>query len=176
MHTLEELQQIVMSHLCDKCRPLYGPLIEPTIIEMLSEFFFDWQGIEAETRFILEWSVGAFKKRPYLFDSDWGEDLTVLSDEIDVELYECVRRMSFGRQVSKLKERSVIGPELDSLLRYVARRRNRIHKYKVSIPEDDRTLFFAVHNLMKHFSHKLQNPITASDQEQLKIGAEENKQ
>jgi hypothetical protein len=146
-------------NLCDKCKQIYPSQIEPTVKAMLSEFFYDWQGIEAETRFLLAKGLGAYKQNGnYLIDTDWEEDLNPFAEQIDVEKYDWIRHLFFGRVVGELWKNGLIGPELYSLLGEVARRRNRIHRYRAELSEQDRIIFYYVHGLLQHFSIRVRDP------------------
>ena len=159
MHTLEGLSNIVNYYLCDKCKPLYKPCIEPTIKAMLAEFFHDWQGIEMETRFLLAKGLGVYKiEGRYVIDSEWEDDLSSFSDQIDVEKYDWIRHLFFGRLISELKKNNLIGQELFTLLDEVAKRRNRLHRYKAEISEQDRIIFYWVNGLLQNFALRVREP------------------
>jgi hypothetical protein len=82
VHTIAELNRHAKLVLCEKCYPVYNRQIEPTVIAMLDEFFHDWQGVEANVRFMLAKYSGAFKSRPYLFDVGLDDPLEEYADSI----------------------------------------------------------------------------------------------
>lgn len=152
MHTLDELKLIAEMNLCDNCRKLYAALIEPTVKAMVSEFFHDWQGVEANVRFILAYNSGAFKKRPYPFDIGKEESLEPFAADIDLEVYNGIRELKFSEMVYELQLRGIIKENLHGLLMEIARRRNKLDRHKVAIPEIDRILFSKVHQLLWRWS------------------------
>ncbi len=153
--------------LCEKCYPIYNTQIEPTITAMLDEFFFDWQGVEANVRFILAKYSGAFKKRPYAFDVGLDESLGEYAEYLDVAIYDEIRRCGFSKMVAILKNRGIIKRDFSTLLFKTAERRNRLHRYKASIPESDRILFFWVHQYLQHLAIRLMDESLADQVENM---------
>jgi hypothetical protein len=167
VHTLDELKLIAEMNLCVNCRKLYAALIEPPVKAMISEFFHDWQGVEANVRFILAYNADAFKKRPYPFDIGKEESLEPFAADIDLDAYNGIRDLKFSEMVYELQLRDIIKKNLHGLLMEIARRRNQIHHHKVEIPEIDRILFSKVHQLLWRWSLWLMDEVFHSQMEGL---------
>jgi hypothetical protein len=130
MHTLAELKNIVEHAVCDKCRPLYPMLIEPTIIAMLEEYLHDWQGIESVVRELVLENMGTFKTHQMLL-LDFGEKpREKLAEFLDLSIYDDFKKTypRFPHRIQYLRKHDIIGDNLYHLLEELNYRRNSLRQ------------------------------------------------
>lgn len=160
MKTIEDIRGTAKLNLCDRCYPVYTSLIEPNFKGILDEFFHDWQEVEALVFGMVLKHAGAIK-RPTEFILEIDErDLPKFVDNIDADIYKHVKHeyRYFKDQLKYLHDNGVIGPKLRDYIIQVQKRRNKVHRYKQSISDTERILFYLASQALQHIQSGMVRP------------------
>lgn len=138
--TLDQLRSVVELNMDRTHYEIYLRLIEPNIKSILDDYLKGWQNIESTINRIFFRIGGAYRT-----DSDFllaqGDKIKDYEEYIDIRIYKKLRRVRFYGKIQYLHERGILSKPVFELLKFLNRRRNRIHEFGTAFSEIERQGF-----------------------------------
>ena len=141
MKTIEDLTQIAKLNLCESCFQKYKMLIEPTMRDWLSKPLDDWRKVESQVTQMVMKTKEVFKSDTIFISLDEGSN-NKYSDEVDVNAFQKIKKMSFKQKINYLHQKGILQDSSYKFLDEAREVRNRIHDEFAHFSEQDLNLFY----------------------------------
>ena len=139
-----------------KCFETYLHLIEPSIKQIIRNYFGGWNSIESYITQIIMRVNGVYKTSiSYIFDA--GDDRNKYIDSVDLKKYKKFERFSFKTKINFLLKNKTIGKNTYKLLDLLREKRNKIHNYDGYISDEDRRWFTVGFSVIADIYHGVAN-------------------
>lgn len=128
---------------------------------MNDEFLHEWQSVEAIIFGLILKHARAIKNKTAFFYEIDEKELDQFKEHIDAEIYWKIRHEygHFEERLKYLKKNGLIGPYFKEFIWRVSRRRGaKVHGYKKSITDGERSLFALANMMLLHIQTCICDP------------------
>lgn len=138
--SIEKLREFAELNMDEKCFEKYISLIEPSIKQIIRNYFGGWNSIESYITQIIMRVNRVYKTSTYVI-FDIGDDRNKFQDLVDLEKYKKFEKFSFKRKIDFLLKNKTIGDNTYKFLDFLRKKRNKIHNFDGYLSDEDRKWF-----------------------------------